>query len=448
MKQVVILIPGIMGSELTLHGKLIWPGTPAELVFPFRKMDELMDDELAATDIIRSFSISKQYEALIVDLAECGFHETGLSRTLFVCPYDWRRDLKLAARTLSNKIEEAFKLHKGEVEITLIAHSMGGLVSRYYLESREFDQQAGFATVRRLITLGTPHRGSPLALSAAMGMEKRLFLSAEQVRKLASNNRFPSLYQLLPPTGEPFVWDEGKGSAYQSVNIYDTKIAEALTLVRENLEAAVAFHSKLDMAGRPASVRYFFFVGTRQTTISAIRILYTGNNYRVRRDELEDAGDGTVPSWSGALTGVQGQPVGGEHGTIYKNPDLRRTLAVLLGKEGVLASEDESVEVALRERVANPKKPVHVSLTFASGMSELDGELRIERANIDAAGRVTGFIPLEPYHPISYSGLKAEKLGLVLHAPNMKGIYRVAYYTTGRIAPAGSDELFVQEAVP
>jgi len=47
----------------------------------------------------------------------------------------------------------------GADKVTLLAHSMGGLASRSYLEI--FDP--GGNDVDRLITIGTPHNGTPLA---------------------------------------------------------------------------------------------------------------------------------------------------------------------------------------------------------------------------------------------------------------------------------------------
>ena len=79
-----------------------------------------------------------------------------------------------------------------------------------------------------------------------------------------------------------------------------------------------------------------------------------------------------MPIWSGSITGLQGLPVGGEHGTIYKNTDLRRTMAILLGCEGVLAAAPEYIEVSVRDRVAEPEDVVHVALTFSSPVTELD----------------------------------------------------------------------------
>lgn len=452
MKQVAILVPGIMGSVLKLGSEVIWPGPPQSLVLTFKKMVQLMDDQILATDVIRSYAVfSHQYQALINDLGACGFFENiqpPAQPTLFVCPYDWRKSNSESAKVLADKLDEAVALHQ-DAEISIIAHSMGGLVSRYYLESGDFNHRPSFNKVRRLLTLGTPHRGAPLALMAALGKEKRLFLSALQVKQLCSDIRFPSLYQLLPPPGEPFAWDERAAAEFRSIDIYQDEVATALNLVRANLDSARNFHVKLDLNKRPPDVRYFFFVGTRQKTVSAVRLNQTSQSYEARRAEWEDAGDGTVPSWSAMINGVQGQPVGGEHSEIYKNADLRRTMAVLFGKPGVLApTPGQLVEVALRERVVNPNNIVHVALTFSSALNKVDGELRIERHSVDAQGNVIGYAPVGQGYPIRYSGLAAEKIGLTLTAPAIIGIYRVAYYPTASNQPAGYDELFVQEPDP
>lgn len=448
MTHAAIVIPGIMGSVLELDGEEIWPGSTSELFLPYGKMKKLLNLDLEATRIIKRFSVSAQYQKLIDDLGRCAFREDDNPKTLYVCPYDWRKDNALAAHRLADLIDDAVTKN-GAREISLIAHSMGGLVSRYYLESGDFDGRAGFSSVRRLLTLGCPHRGSPLALSAAMGKEKRLFLNADQVQLLANNSNYPSLYQLLPPRGEPFAWDEDQKAEFGEVDVYDTGIAKALGLSADNMNAAQKFHNKLDINKRPKfqgkPIRYFFFAGTRQTTISSVNVFQIGpTQYQVHKIELEDAGDGTVPIWSASITGIQGQPVGGEHGTIYKNDTLRRTMAALLGAKGVLAAAPIRVEVALRERVVHFADTVHVALTLGAGVDKLAGQLAIQLADADAAGNVKYSKPVSLY-PISYSGLNAERFNFIFSAPGYPGMYRVAYVPTGYDDPAGSDELIVQQ---
>lgn len=53
----------------------------------------------------------------------------------------------------------------GPAQVTLIAHSLGGIICRYYLSRRTADEWGTLyrGNVGRLITLGTPHRGVELA---------------------------------------------------------------------------------------------------------------------------------------------------------------------------------------------------------------------------------------------------------------------------------------------
>jgi pimeloyl-ACP methyl ester carboxylesterase len=198
MTPVAILIPGIMGSELRLDQDLIWPGPIASLKLPYDRMTALMRPDLQATDAIRKVGIFSQYSSLIEDLKTCGFAESGVRPTLYVFAYDWRKSNAESAIHLAKLIGDVDRIHQGAASVTLIAHSMGGLVCRYYLESSAFCQEPGFGSVESLITIGTPHRGAALALTAAVGLEKRLFLSKSQVLQLASDPRYPSTYELLP----------------------------------------------------------------------------------------------------------------------------------------------------------------------------------------------------------------------------------------------------------
>ena len=243
MTAVAVLVPGIMGSELKLDGQLIWPGPVHNLVFKYSMMQELMNDRLVATDVIRSYTMfSKQYQTLIDDLRLCGFVESADPPTLLVCPYDWRRANEVSAVELAKRIDQAFELHKGAAEITLVAHSMGGLVSRFYLESDQFRKLPGFAAVRRLIMLATPQRGAPLALVRILGQESMIWLNPEQVREAVNNPNYPSAYQLLPPPEEPFAWNEGAMSEFVGLDPYDAGLASDLGLVASSLESAKDFH--------------------------------------------------------------------------------------------------------------------------------------------------------------------------------------------------------------
>ncbi len=442
MTEIVVFIPGVMGSVLRLGTEVVWPGSAWSLVGAYQKMVELLRPDLVATDVIRDFAIAEQYTSLLDDLRAFGFKE---GERLVLFPYDWRKSNALAAEGLAQHLDELVAADSS-VEITLLAHSMGGLVSRYFLESGKFKSRPGYAAVRRLIALATPHRGAPLALAAAVGKQKRLFLSAEQVHLLVSNPEFPSVYQLLPPLGEPFAWDGGFGQKLATRDVYDPSTASALGLVPENLQSAQQFHAGLDPAKRPESVRYFLFYGTRQTTISAssLRITAADPKSRVENLEIEDGGDGTVPVWSGMLPGLQGRAVGGEHGSIYKNSELRRTLGTLFDYTGTLAAA-ASVEVAVRDRVVEPEDLMHISLALSAGVPKLEGSLRLERAKLSATGTLESFVLAGKPHAIRYEGAAAERLAVTLDAPELPGLYRLSFTNPDGTVVLGFDDFFVQE---
>jgi len=67
-------------------------------------------------------------------------------------------DLALHVRT---KVERLYGRHPGMGPLTIIGHSQGGLVGAYYVK-----KLGGWRRTRSLITLGTPHHGTPAAWAA------------------------------------------------------------------------------------------------------------------------------------------------------------------------------------------------------------------------------------------------------------------------------------------
>lgn len=79
----------------------------------------------------------------------CHFAELNLTTSLNSIP-------KLAEQTKAH-VQRLRERHNG-APIDIVAHSMGGIVARYYLQHLKGD-----GDVRHLITLGTPHQGTPLS---------------------------------------------------------------------------------------------------------------------------------------------------------------------------------------------------------------------------------------------------------------------------------------------
>jgi pimeloyl-ACP methyl ester carboxylesterase len=91
------------------------------------------------------------------------FRWMGRSRSYSIA-FDQRLDVEDMARTLTAWVAQVRAVNRlpDDAPVDLVAHSMGGLVCRQALLEPAFA-----AGVRRLVTLGTPHRGTVVARFAA-----------------------------------------------------------------------------------------------------------------------------------------------------------------------------------------------------------------------------------------------------------------------------------------
>ncbi|WP_407792313.1 lipase/acyltransferase domain-containing protein [Pigmentiphaga litoralis] len=457
MAEVIVFVPGIMGSELYLGDELIWPGTPAEMFLPYGKMEKLLRPDLLVGDIIRRVSVSNQYASLIKAFKLCGYDEETGPPTLIVCPYDWRKDNRLAADRLAECVKKLRADHGEDVVINIVAHSMGGLVSRYFLESGSYSAAncLGFERIQRLITIGTPHRGAPLALCAAMGQIRRLFLNAKQVKQIADRNDFPALYQLMPPRSEPYLWNTDPEARLEPAKVYEDDTAKLLGLNAANLKSAAAFHAALDTTKKPDAVVYFCFIGTRQDTICNVQ-----GNFAVEKFhgafsadallpegvEIADGGDGTVPSWSASIPGMQQLAVGGDHGGLYKTPEVLRTLGALLGKQGVLSSEfkPEGVRLSLRDEVVTPGFQEPVVLFFNIPTRNIDAEIVMTRC-AGSDGQLLPAPAVTSKLPFRYIGAPIDSLALKVGTPDFAGVYEMDVQVDGASVAENKPRLLVQQ---
>jgi len=117
----VIIVPGIMGSAY--------------------KNGLLVIDPILHT-----------YDDLIATLLANGYQE---NVDLFTFPYEWRDSNVFTANFLDDKIDEVKSICDCD-KVDIVAHSMGGLVARAYIQSVDYDDD-----VDQIIFLGTPHKGAP-----------------------------------------------------------------------------------------------------------------------------------------------------------------------------------------------------------------------------------------------------------------------------------------------
>jgi pimeloyl-ACP methyl ester carboxylesterase len=257
----VILIPGILGSKLVDRPSdvIVW-GTfgfgnanpnnaeGARLVaLPItrgKKFSELHDNVIP-TDTLDKVVISfggyplvlNTYAYILGVLGVGGYRDQqqavqdvvdwgDLHFTCFQFAYDWRRDLVESARKLDGfikekkqyveqELERRFGITDHDVKFDIVAHSMGGLVARYYLRYGTQDLPAdgslpqltwtGSRYVSNVLMVGTPNGGSMDAmLKLVEGYHPALLLPFYPPAVIGT---MPSLYEILPRSRHGLLWD-------------------------------------------------------------------------------------------------------------------------------------------------------------------------------------------------------------------------------------------------
>lgn len=311
----VLFVPGTMGSELWLGSERVWPNV--NLLF---KQPELLryseDSQVKPKGILNEMVIVPnlvsfdQYNLLGDYLVE----ELGYERenNFIEFAYDWRQDVRLSARDLANFID-GWNVNS---PITIIAHSLGTLVSRYYVE-----MLGGKKKVGRLILIGGPHQGVPkIAANLLTGVDLLPFgLMGKKLTEIIET--FPSCYQYLPHY--PCATDQN-GNA---INFMEDE-NWVKTAYRPLLRSAREFHREL---GRTSSVPTLSIFGYGLKTAMQMRV--QRNSYGVFQKALIDvqpSGDSSVPESSAILPKTEIHPVQQYHGTLFNDNDVKMRLKLEL----------------------------------------------------------------------------------------------------------------------
>jgi CHAT domain-containing protein len=192
-RPILVMLPGIMGSNLSNDGNLIWINY---FRFVAGKLSQLEYNAKNNRLVTAPSLIKTSYK----DLAD---HLSG-AYDVVTFPFDWRRQLKECAELFNEKIIE---LMKHGQPIKIVGHSMGGVLVRDFIINHEetwqrLNKSSGF----RLLFLGSPLGGSFRIPYVLYGYDEiiskiakiDLFHTKKELLQIFCN--LPGLLSLLPLT--------------------------------------------------------------------------------------------------------------------------------------------------------------------------------------------------------------------------------------------------------
>jgi len=306
-RDAVMVLPGIMGSELVdvESGDVLWGLSPKAYARFWTSPEgirrlHLTDEERAgayarvrATRTLRLPSVSpglggfEPYTALVKRIREQCPHSDAVAEF----PYDWRLSVPTNAGLLADAAErhlQQWRQHprgSRDARLVLVAHSMGGLVARYFTE-----RLGGREVVGQTITLGTPFSGAvKAAYLLNSGRGAPVPLPRARLRALVAT--LPGVHDLLP--SYRCVDDGGAGRRLTPQDVAD--IGGDPELAANSLRLYEAF-------AEPARESLSTVVGVFQPTMQSMRI---------------DAGV-VIPQWHLPAVSAGSAPVDhGGDGTVY-----------------------------------------------------------------------------------------------------------------------------------
>ncbi len=298
-RPLAIVLPGTMGSALSVRGDRVWLNYWALLRGGLKRISSTASD-VAPVDLLDDF-----YGPLLEFLSH--------THRVKVFPYDWRMSVTEAATKLAQRLADWLPLAERQGQpVHVVAHSMGGLVVRAMIAD-DGPGKALWERIRRLpnsrfLMLGTPNLGSHEAVRWLTGFnptEAKLALldftqGTDDIIGIVRD--YPGLLELLPfaDAALPFA----KQDVWKRI-CSETRAAWKIATAPRLSDAARTW-TRLRAAAPDPLMRYV--AGCQPATVIDYRLVEDETLGRQGSKRIEflatREGDGTVSWASGRLPGV------------------------------------------------------------------------------------------------------------------------------------------------
>ncbi|MFJ7471754.1 alpha/beta hydrolase [Peribacillus frigoritolerans] len=366
MSKLTILIPGIMGSNLVFGSYRVWPRYFPTNIGVYEKYLPIGKVKIDPAGLI-----DRVYSKMFNNLS------TMENTVVLPFAYDWRNDNLITAKTLDTLI---MKEHDKYQEINIVAHSMGGIISKLLLN--KYSEQDYIPKIKKLITLGTPWHGSLDSYKTIVYGKSipdsfpwnSIVLTKERSKDISKG--FPSVYQLFPDQ----VYEEQLHSEY-NLSILTKNDEEIDNMgffqqdeIKTHMERFEFNYSTLIDEFRNTvntqkentnHIIHHEIIGFGTTTLTSLK--------KNKRDEVMGYfknGDGTVPTFSAKSNGAQNRYFikGAEHqelvGNIHSLNLVRNLLLdnIIQESNNVFLDENRVKSVGFKSKIIRIACPVEVSI--------------------------------------------------------------------------------------
>ncbi|WP_164940557.1 lipase/acyltransferase domain-containing protein [Bradyrhizobium zhanjiangense] len=341
--------------------------------------------------------------------------------------YDWRVDFAKSADALAQIISRTCSGSNPATEVTIVAHSMGGLIARSLLENGKYSRTSWFKKIRRFIAVCVPQVGAPIAVARAIGLEGSTSITPQDMKLIMNDANFSAGFELFPapPYRRTALLDVNSGP----LDIYGNATATKFQLSTQNQAAAINSWSSLDLKKRPTGVEYISIAANGLSTENAY---YFNSTAYVSRSSVD--GDGTVPYWSSSFGPVDRlYTLPGDHIRVMNTNAFRQLLSDLFGARMAIvpyATHKPGLSISLNKSDLRPGEALEVLLIPDARATELAGKLCIHKAAAPAPATEAKLVPVGADVPVSYQGPPIASLPLVLSAPQAPGAYVLTFEGT------------------